>query len=339
MGEGEAVALVTGATGFVGGHLARALLARGYDVRALARDPARPSAAALERAGCRIAPGDVTDRDALVRAAQGCTHLFHVAGVFRTAQHPDSYYRKVNTEAVRNVMAAVRANGVGRVVHTSTIGVHGDVAEIPAHEETAFNPGDVYQRTKLGGEMVAREAIGEGLPVAIVRPTGMYGPGDLRFLKLFRTVNSGAFRMFGSGEILFHMTYIDDVVAGMILAGEHPDAVGEVFVIASDEYCTLNELVRRLADTLGARPPRGRLPLAPLLAAATVCEWTCRPLGIDPPLHRRRVHFFTKARAFSNEKARRVLGFRPAVGLEEGLRRTAEWYRAEGHLPAPRRAA
>lgn len=336
----ERVALVTGATGFAGGHLARALVARGYRVRALTRAPAHERATALERDGCRIVEGDITDRDAMLRASEGCTHIFHVAGVFRTARHPDSHYWRVNPEAVRNVMEAAAANGVGRVVHTSTVGVHGDVAEIPADEDTPCNPTDIYQRSKRGGERIAEEAIRQGVPVTIVRPTGMYGPGDMRFLKLFRAIRSGVFRMFGTGETLVHMTYIDDVIGGMILAGEHSRAVGEVFVIASDECSTLNDLVSRIAHAVGVAPPQRRLPVAPLMAAATVCEWACRPLGIEPPLHPRRVHFFTKARAFSNAKARRVLGFQPKVGLDEGLRRTAEWYRMNGHLPAaPRQAA
>jgi nucleoside-diphosphate-sugar epimerase len=245
----------------------------------------------------------------------------------------------VNTDSVRHVVDAAKAHGVERVVHCSTCGVHGDVAEIPASEETPYNPGDIYQRTKLDGELIAQEAIKEGVPLSIVRPTGIYGPGDLRFLKLFRTIRSGAFRMFGSGEIAYHMTYIDDMVEGLILAGEHPAAVGEVFLVASDDHVTLNDLVAKIAAELGVRAPRGRLPMAPLLAAATMCEWACRPLNIDPPLHRRRCEFFIKARAFSNDKAKRLLGFRPQVSLDEGIRRTADWYRANGLLSDGRRAA
>lgn len=339
MASANAIALVTGATGFTGGHLARALCARGYRVRALVRNVASETAKALAEDGASLVEGDVTDRDAVVRAAEGVTHIFHIAAVYRTANHPDSYYRAVNTDSVRHVVEAARTHGVARVVHCSTCGVHGDVAEIPANENTPYNPGDIYQRTKLDGELVAQAAIGEGAPIAIVRPTGIYGPGDLRFLKLFRAIQSGSFRMFGTGEIAYHMTYIDDMVDGIILAGEHPAAVGEAFLIASDEYVSLNDLVRRIANALNTSPPRGRLPMAPLLAAATLCEWACRPLNIDPPLHRRRCEFFTKARAFSNEKAKRLLGFEPKVPLDEGIRRTAEWYWAEGHLPAPRQAA
>ncbi|WP_423822053.1 NAD-dependent epimerase/dehydratase family protein [Salinisphaera sp. SPP-AMP-43] len=325
-------ALVTGATGFTGGHLARALGERGYAVRALVRDLQAPKAQALAAVGIELVEGDVGDAPAMLRAAEGMTHIFHIAAVYRSANHPESYYFLINRDSVTHVLAAAQAHGVERVVHCSTCGVHGDVAEIPANENTAFKPGDVYQRSKLAGEEIARQAMAEGAPVSVVRPTGIYGPGDDRFLKLFRTVENGTFRMFGSGEIAYHLTYVDDMVQGLILAGEHPAAIGEVFLIGDEHYTTLNALVEKVAATLGVKPPRWKLPVAPLMAAATVCEFACRPLGIDPPLHRRRVAFFTKARAFSVDKAKTMLGFQPQVALEQGLARTAGWYRSMGYL-------
>ncbi|MBM7069094.1 NAD(P)-dependent oxidoreductase [Actibacterium sp. 188UL27-1] len=325
-------AVVTGATGFTGGHLARTLKKRGYAVRALVRDRTSASAKALATDGIELVQGDVGDADAIDRAAEGQTHFFHIAAVYRSANHPDSYYFQINRNSVSYVLEAVKKHGVERVVHCSTCGVHGDVAEIPATEQTAFNPGDVYQRSKLAGEEIAKDAMSKGAPVSVVRPTGIYGPGDDRFLKLFRTIENGTFRMFGSGEIAYHMTYVDDMVQGLILAGEHPAAIGEVFLIGDDSYTTLNGLVNEVAATLGVSPPSMRLPVGPLMAAATVCEFACKPFGIDPPLHRRRVSFFTKARAFSVDKAKRLIGFQPQVPLSDGLVRTADWYREQGYL-------
>lgn len=327
-------ALVTGATGFTGGHLARALVDRGYVVRALVRDQTADKATDLAKTGIELIKGDVGDAAAVDRAAEGMTHIFHIAALFRSANHADSYYYLINRDAVAHVLAAARTHSVRRVVHCSTGGVHGDVAEIPANEETAFNPGDVYQRSKLAGEELARQAMADGEPVSVVRPTGIYGPGDDRFIKLFRTIENGTFRMFGSGDIEYHLTYVDDMVQGLILAGEHPAAIGEVFLIGDDHYTTLNRLVNKIAAVLNVKPPRLKLPVAPLMAAATLCEFVCKPLGIDPPLHRRRVAFFTKARAFSVDKAKRLIGFQPQVPLEVGLARTADWYRSMGYLRA-----
>ncbi|MEL6265037.1 MAG: NAD-dependent epimerase/dehydratase family protein [Pseudomonadota bacterium] len=332
-------ALVTGATGFTGGHLARRLLREGVPVRALVRSRNSATAQSLAEAGAELVEGDVGEASAVEAASAGVSHVFHIAALYRTANHPDSEYYRVNRDSVSHVLAAAERHGVKRIVQCSTCGVHGDVAEIPANEETAFNPGDVYQRSKLAGEEIAQAAMAEGRPVSVVRPTGIYGPGDMRFLKLFRTVQNGTFRMFGSGEIAYHMTYVDDMVEGLLLAGTRPKAIGEVFLIGDEHYSTLNEVVRDVAACVGVSPPRGRLPVAPLMAAATLCEFACRPLGIDPPLHRRRVAFFTKARAFSIEKAQRLLDFRPSVPLPEGLARTAAWYREQGLLAPARKAA
>lgn len=332
-------ALVTGATGFTGGHLARKLVERGYSVRALVRDKEAVKAKDLDAAGIELIEGDVADAAAVIRAAETMTHIFHIAAVFRSANHPDSYYYRINRDSVAHVLAAAREHGTRRIVHCSTCGVHGDVAEIPANEETAFNPGDVYQRSKLAGEELARQAMADGAPVSVVRPTGIYGPGDKRFLKLFRTIENGTFRMFGSGDIVYHLTYVDDMVQGLILTGEHPAAIGEVFLIGDDSYTTLNGLVNKIAATLAVKPPKLKLPIAPLMTAAALCEFACKPFGIDPPLHRRRAAFFTKARAFSVDKAKRLIGFRPEVPLEVGLSRTADWYQSMGYLRSPSKAA
>lgn len=335
--ETNRLALVTGATGFTGGRLAEVLLTRGYRVRALVRDVNGAAARALAAEGIVTVQGDLTDATAIARAMEGVTHLFNIAAAYRDASHPDDYYYRVNRDAVRDLLAVAEKEGVSRIVHCSTCGVHGDVMEIPANEETPFRPGDVYQQSKLEGEEIARAAMARGAPVSVIRPTGIYGPGDLRFLKLYRTVGNGTFRMFGDGDIAYHMTYIDDIVQGLILAAEHPAAIGEVFLIGDETYTTLNLLVAELARVLDVPPPRGHLPVAPLMAAAAVCEAVCKPFGIDPPLHRRRVSFFTKARAFSVEKAKRTIGFQPQTSLAEGLRLTNDWYRENGQLPPAKR--
>jgi dihydroflavonol-4-reductase len=327
--RGERV-LVTGATGFTGGVLARRLRVRGHRVRVLVRDLGR--AAPLAEEGFELAQGDLLDAHAVEQAVSGCHRVYHVAAVFRTAGHPDAYYHRVNAGGVENVLTAARQHGVERTVVVSTAGVHGGVERIPSDESAPYLPGDIYQESKLAGERIALGAIQSGQPVAVVRPTGIFGPGDMRFLKLFREIYRGRFRMFGSGEVMFHMSHVDDVAEGIALCGEHPAAEGEVFLIGGDEYYTLNELVGMIAAALGVEPRTGHLPMWPLLVAARVCESVCVPLGIDPPLHTRRCEFFIKPRAFSIEKAKRLLGFGPKASLEQRLRETAQWYLDGGHL-------
>ena len=329
---------VTGATGFTGGALAHRLLDNGHALRVLVRDPEAAAARRLAERGATLVTGDLTDADAVARMAEGADTLYHIGALFRTAGHPDSYYADVNEGGTVHVIEAAIRHGVRRTVHCSTVGVHGHVSEIPSDESAPYNPGDIYQVTKLAGEERFREAMAAGrlLGGSIFRPAGIYGPGDLRFLKVFRGVQRGRFPMFGSGEVTYHFTYIDDLVDGILLCGTHPDAVGDTFILGGDEFISLNDFVKLVADAVGGRPPRLHLPLGPLLLAARACETVCRPLGIDPPLHVRRCEFYMKARAFSNAKAKRVLGFQPKVTMADGVRRTAAWYAAEGLIgPIP----
>jgi nucleoside-diphosphate-sugar epimerase len=162
---------------------------------------------------------------------------------------------------------------------------------------------------------------------------GIYGPGDPgRFVMLYRAVRRGRFLMFGDGETFYHPCYIDNLVDAFELAAEHPKAVGETYLIGDDRYVSLNELVRGVAASLGQPVRIVHLPFAPLWAAAAVCEAVLMPLGIEPPLFRRRADWFRQTRAFSIDKAVRELGFVPRVPLAEGLRRTAVWYREHGYL-------
>jgi dihydroflavonol-4-reductase len=323
--------LVTGATGFTGGHLARALVRRGDTVRALVRDEAR--AQALRASGVTLAVGDLADGPSLDRATREVDVVYHIAALYREAGLPDETYRAINAGTVRTLIEASARHGVRRVVHCSTVGVHGDVEHPPATEDAPLRPGDIYQQTKLEGERVARQASeATGVEVVIARPTGIYGPGDRRLLKLFRGVARRRFVILGSGRIYYHLTYIDDLVEGFRLCGEVPAAAGRTYILAGGEVTTLNELVARIASQAGVPPISWHLPVWPFWLAGAICEGVCAPLGIAPPLYRRRVDFFTKSRAFDITRARQELGFAPAVGLTEGIRRTLDWYTDEGWI-------
>jgi nucleoside-diphosphate-sugar epimerase len=213
------------------------------------------------------------------------------------------------------------------------VGVHGDVEHPPANEDAPLRPGDAYQWSKLEGEQVARKASAEtGVEMVIARPSGIYGPGDRRLLKLFRGVARRRFVILGSGRIYYHLTYIDDLVEGFRLCGEVPAAAGRTYILAGGEVTTLEELVARIASQASVRPISWHLPVWPVWLAGALCESVCAPFKISPPLYRRRVDFFTKSRAFDITRARQELGFTPAVGLTEGIRRTLDWYRREGWI-------
>lgn len=325
--------LVTGATGFTGGHLARHLRREGHRVAALVRPASLPRAAALTSDGIEVRSGDLLDREAVGRAAAGCEVVYHIAATYREAGQSSSAYRRINVDGTRHVLEAARDAGVRRVVHCSTGGVHGHIENPPATEDAPFSPGDVYQETKLAAERAAEEFGRGGKPeVVIARPIGIYGPGDLRFLKMFRGIKRGRFPMLGRGKVFYHLTYIDDLVRGFQLCGEVPAAAGRTYILAGPEYTTLEELVRRIAAELDVTPPRWRFPVWPVWLLGAACEAVCVPLRIDPPLYRRRVDFYRKSRAFDIARARRELGYNPAVDLRTGIHRTAGWYRAQGLL-------
>ncbi|HEU4699650.1 MAG TPA: NAD-dependent epimerase/dehydratase family protein [Gemmatimonadales bacterium] len=321
--------LVTGGTGFTGSHLVRHLIEAGHAVRVLARSAER--ARAILPGAAEIVEGDVTDPRAVARAVRGRDTVYHLAAAFREPGLPDARYREVHVDGTRHVLEAARADGVRRVVHCSTVGVHSHIEHPPADETAPFHPGDIYQTTKAEGERLALAFQREhAFPLTVVRPAGIYGPGDRRLLKLFKAVARRRFVMIGDGETLFHMVHVRDLVHGMRLAAASDAAIGEAFILAGPTYCTLNELVARIAAAFGVAPPRHHLPVWPFMAAGWLCEQIFVPLRRDPPIYRRRVAFFTKSRAFRIDKARRTLGYEPVVGLQEGIEETAAWYRRQG---------
>jgi dihydroflavonol-4-reductase len=325
--------LVTGAAGFTGRALALRLAREGYRVRGTVRPDGNQDIKELEAAGIEVVQADIGNVDDCKRITQDCGYVFHIAALFRRANVPDKEYYRINRDATQHLLDTAVAAGVEKVIHCSTIGVCGHIANPPANEETPYNPGDIYQITKMEGEKLALEAFRSGkIRGTVIRPASIYGPGDLRLLKLFRMIARKRFLIIGSGKPTFHTIYIDDLVEGFILGMETEAADGGVFIIASAKYVPLNDLFKIIAGALGVKPPWLRIPAWPIQLLGTIVEKICIPLGVAPPIYRRRVDFFTKSRAFDISKAENVLGYAPCVSLEEGIQRTADWYRSEGLL-------
>lgn len=323
--------LVTGATGFTGAHLARHLLAAGDDVRVLVRDAARLPEDLVARV--EIVEGDITDGDDRRTAVAGVQVVYNIAALYREAGLPTTAYRAVNALAVGGLIEEAAAAGVARVVHCSTVGVHGDIEHPPAGEDAPIAPGDVYQETKVEGERIAREtAARTGMDVVIARPTGIYGPGDRRLFKMFGQIARGRFVMLGPGRNYYHLTYVTDLCEGFRLCGTVPAAAGRTYILGGGEVTTLAEVVRLTGEIAGRSTGPVRIPLWPVWLAGAACEIICAPFGLEPPIYRRRVDFFRKSRAFDISRARAELGYAPEVGLREGIGRTLEWYREHGWI-------
>jgi nucleoside-diphosphate-sugar epimerase len=287
--------LVTGGKGFLGQHLVSALSDIGESVRVFVREPAEKTE--LNESENSVVFGDIRDPVALDRATKGVDVVIHLVSNFRKGGSDKKEAYAINVEGTQNVLDASLKNGVKHLIHCSTIGVHGDVRSIPADEDTPFNPGDLYQETKLQAEMRVWDFYKKtGLPTTVIRPISMFGPGDFRMLKLFKLIKKGRFVVVGDGKALFQPAYIDDVVQGFTRCLNDKKAIGEVFIIGGEEYVSLNELFSMIAEELMVSPPRLRVPLTPVLWLAALCEQVCVPLGIEPPLYKRRVSFFRNNR-------------------------------------------
>jgi len=322
--------LVTGATGFTGRALCERLLRNGETVVVLARPSHRLRE--IEALGAEVRVVDMADERQVLDRFEPFKQIFHIAAAFRTEHNHIDEFRRANVTVTRCLLSAAMRTRSGRFVYCSTVGVQGEIVDPPADEAYRYSPGDDYQQSKMEAELLVLEHFKRGLTGTVVRPVGIYGPGDTRFLKLFRPVSRGRFVMIGSGEVLYQLTYIDDLIQGFVLAGERPEAVGEIFTIGGAEYSTLNQLVATIAEVTGAPLVRWHVPYAPVHAAAVISAAVSRVLGVNPILFPRRVEFFKKPRAFSIDKARRLLGYTPAFNLSAGIQSTADWYRRAGWI-------
>jgi dihydroflavonol-4-reductase len=323
-------ALVTGATGFVGAAVARALLPKGWRVRALVRKNSnRGNLAGLD---VEIHEGDLMDTPALERAAAGCDALFHVAADYRLgAPDPSELYR-ANVEGTRNVLNAARRAGVGRVVYTSsvaTIGISGDGT--PGTESTPSTLQNMighYKRSKFLAEEVAQQAAREGLPVVIVSPSTPVGPGDIKPTPTGQLVrDAAAGRMPAYVDTGLNIVHVDDVAAGHLLAYERGRA-GERYILGGEDM-SLREILEMIASLTGRPAPRVRLPYGFVLPIAYLAEAYAKVAGRSGRITLEGVRMSRKLMYFSSAKAARELGYasRPPVrAFEDAIR----WFREHG---------
>lgn len=325
------VYLVTGAAGEVGFQVAKLLCDEGFKARAMVR--ASSDRSALSTLPLEIVEADLTDQQSLERAFEGVEGVFHIAAVYRESGLTDETFYDVNARGTQRVFDAAVAAGVRRVVHCSTGGVLGDIKNPPGSHLTPYNPGDVYQRSKVEAEKIALEYYRSGkMRGAIIRPAMVYGPGDTRHLKLFRMVARRRFFYVGAGDKSVHFIDIRDLARGFLLAMQHSEVNAEIYHIAGGRPMSLKQAVNTIAICIGVEEPWIHLPKRFMQWAGSACELICKPFGIAPPLYRRRVDFFTKARFFDTEKAQRELGFHPRQSFEAEIRDTVAWYRERGML-------
>lgn len=320
---------VTGASGFIGNNLTHYLSDHGHHVIALARSAENARALNGRRVIGRVA--DVTDQESLKTAFNDVEAVIHLAALFTNPECTWSDYYRVNVEGTKNVLELAMQSGVQRVVHCSTVGVAMGTGSPPYSEITPYSPPgwDKYETTKCEGEKLALDFHHtHGLPIVVIRPAQVYGPGDTRKAKFYRMVKRGI--IVNPGKTLKHLIYIEDLCRAFEMALVSDDAVGKIFIIAGDKTIALADLVGVVADELDVPPPRIRLPATPITWMCALTESICNLINIKPPLYRRSMDFFTKSVEFDVTHARTLLGFRSKVDVSTGVSRTAAWYRENG---------
>lgn len=325
-------ALVTGATGFVGAAVARALLRDQWQVRVLARRGS--DRRNLKSLDVEVSEGDLTDPDSLQRAAQSCDGLFHVAADYRLgARDPAELYR-TNVEGTRNVLSAAHRSGVKRIVYTSSVATIGIPADgTPGDEQSANSLENMighYKRSKYLAEEVVREAAQAGASVVIVSPSTPVGPGDVKPTPTGQLVlDAAAGRMPAYVETGLNIVHVDDVAAGHLLAYERGKA-GERYILGGQDM-SLREILEMIARIEGRSPPRVRLPYAVVLPIAYLAEGFAMLSGRGGRITLEGVRMSRKKMFFSSAKALRELGYRwrpPLQAFEDAIR----WFRDNGLL-------
>jgi nucleoside-diphosphate-sugar epimerase len=316
-------ALVSGATGFLGGRLALALKKQGFQVRALARPTS--DITRLISSGIEIMTGDLTDGDSLARAGAGQGVVFHTAGRVGDWGEAGEFMR-ANLDGTAAVIAACRENRVRRLVHVSSLSVLGLPRHgAPVDEETpvAPRPGDAYTASKIAAEQLVRRAHGQdGLETVVVRSGVIWGPGDATFLPRFAALlRRGKMVLVDGGRNRVALSHVENLVQGMILAASVPEAAGQVYHLTDGEEITAAEAFRLLAAALGFAPPRRSLPFPAVYTAAALLEaWArLRRRSAPPACTRYGVRLVASDCRYDIGKARRELGYRPAITFRQGV--------------------
>ena len=325
-------AFVTGATGFIGSHLVSRLVAKGWRVRVLVRKSS--SGRSLIKKNIEVVVGDLTDQQAVQTGISNADVIFNVAAALPYHRASVQTYWATNVEGVKNILEACKGKTIKRIIHISTVGIYGSTTKKGADERTKPNPTDVYAQTKLHAEKLITEYSAQfKLPTTIIRPTIGYGPGDTRpvFLSLFKFIRRGLFIPIGRGDNFFHTIYIDNLIDALLLVVQKKEAIGEDFIIGDDPCPTFKTVIREIAHVQEATIPSAYIPRPVALIFGRVFD-IVQALGLPAPLTTQRIHFMTQNKKFIIDKAKRLLGYKPRVRLQEGIERTFQWYVKNGYL-------
>jgi dihydroflavonol-4-reductase len=327
--------LITGVTGFIGTHLAFELLKKkSYELVGTFRDAKKSSL--FESQGIEMRKADLLKPDSLKDITKDVDVVVHLAGLMRFHDPWDLLYNH-NVKATQIIAEDALYHGVQHFIYSSSTEATGPVASIPGDETSPYNPTYEYGKTKQIAELWLKEKQQTtGLPLTILRPTGVYGPGDLYItLSTVRAIAHRKLRVLpGKGNALLQFTYVDDIVQGFQRTLEKPkQSLGETFLLASDEYTTYKEMFTIVAELLEIPPPTRSLPLTLAKAYLSLIQWNNKRKGIDDfVMNTSLIDTMKTNRVYSNAKAKKILGFAPRYSYRAGMKKTLEWYKEKNLL-------
>jgi nucleoside-diphosphate-sugar epimerase len=333
----QKIVLITGATGFIGRHLAKKFVEKGEKIRCLVRTSSPKIAVDyLNKLDVELAYGELTDKDTLIKAVEGIKVVYHLGGGGRVGMSKE-VCNKINVDGTRNILeACIESRKVKRFVHLSSCAVMGHVSGGAVDETYPYNPNDIeYSRAKTKSEKLAL-SYSDKIDLVVVRFPGVYGvpliKGDAGYIQgvtpalmIFSAVKKGEWMYVGNGKNQVHMFCVDDAVKGLILAADKGKS-GDIYIIGDNTSVKMTELVEMIADILKVPAPKRHIPVFVARFFAALFELKASIFGGTPKMSREMVTGFISNMSFSIAKAKRELGYEPKISLEEGMRRTFKWY-------------
>lgn len=322
--------LVTGATGFIGSHLAERLLREGREVRVLCRAGSEKKLPETVRARADVVHGDLEDEKSLYAATRGAKRVFHCAGHVLD-WGTEEQFRNTNVRATAWMLSAAEDSKVERFVHMSSIAVFGTPSPPTFDDDTPHGEtSDLYSRTKAAGETLVLDAAREGLPATVLRPAVVYGPRGTWLEYPMQMIEEGKFFLLGGGTGTCHPCYIENLLDATLLAAEHPKAIGEAFIVADDDPITFREYFSAVARIAGKEAPKRSIPLGVARLTAGAMEFGARAFRSSsrPLLTHSAIHMVTTTSAMSMKKIRDVLGFAPRYGFRQAVDELRRHYSA-----------
>jgi nucleoside-diphosphate-sugar epimerase len=318
--ESSVKALVTGATGFIGSHLCEELTRRGYRVTCMSRQSS--SLSWIENLDVEIVKGDCTHFESLRNIVKGFDYIFHLAGLTK-ARSGDAFYC-INTKGTANLIQAVAESnpGLQRFIYLSSLAAAGPcTTKDPIREDAPPSPVSDYGKSKLEGEKAVLQ-YAKSVPITILRPPAIYGPRDKDMLVMFKMIKKGVF--FDLGKCYYSLLYVDDLVQGIILCAEKKHAEGKIYFLCDTKFYTGEEIAMHISDALAVKA----LPLRVPKCIMPIFAFFAERINEQGIINRDRIKDFRHSYWICDaEKAREEIGFLPKVGLKEGIKWTADWYR------------